>query len=32
MTQRLQHLMIAANELNVKKDIKLQYCDHSSTE
>jgi len=31
MTQRLQHSVTAANVLNVKKNIKLQYCDHSST-
>ncbi len=32
MTQRLQHSMAAANELNVKKDTKSQCCNHSSTE
>ncbi len=32
MTQRLQHSMTAANELNVKKNTKLQCCDHSNTE
>ncbi len=32
MTQRLQHSVTAANVLNIKKDIKLQCCDHNSTE
>jgi len=32
MTQRLQHLVTAANVLNVKKDTKSQCCDYSSTE
>jgi len=32
MTQRLWHSITIVNKLNIKKNIKSQYCDHSNTE